>query len=36
MRVGKVTTMSPIKRAMTIMGRKEDDAELVSSKVLYP
>jgi tyrosyl-tRNA synthetase len=36
MKVGKVTTLSRIKRAMTIMGRKEDDAELDSSKFLYP
>ena len=28
--------LSRIKRAMTIMGRKEDDAELDSSKFLYP
>jgi len=36
MKVGKVTTLSRVKRAMTIMGRKEDDAELDSSKFLYP
>lgn len=36
MKVGKVTSLSRIKRAMTIMGRKEDDAELDSSKFLYP
>lgn len=36
MRVGKVTSLSRIKRSMTIMGRKEDDAELDSSKFLYP
>ena len=35
-RVGKVTSLSRIKRAMTIMGRKEDEAELDSSKVVYP
>ena len=35
-KVGKVTSLSRIKRAMTIMGRKEDDAELDSSKFLYP
>ncbi|WP_019177540.1 tyrosine--tRNA ligase [Methanomassiliicoccus luminyensis] len=36
MKVGKVTSLSRIKRSMTIMGRKEDDAELDSSKFLYP
>ena len=36
MKVGKVTSLSRVKRAMTIMGRKEDDAELDSSKFLYP
>jgi tyrosyl-tRNA synthetase len=36
MKIGKVTSLSRIKRAMTIMGRKEDDAELDSSKFLYP
>lgn len=36
MKVGKATSLSRIKRAMTIMGRKEDDAELDSSKFLYP
>lgn len=36
LKVGKVTSLSRIKRAMTIMGRKEDDAELDSSKFLYP
>lgn len=35
-RVGKVTSLNRIKRAMTIMGRKEDEAELDSSKVVYP
>ncbi len=35
-KIGKVTTMSRVKRAMTIMGRKEDEAELDSSKVIYP
>lgn len=34
--VGKVTSMSRVKRTMTIMGRKEDEAELDSSKVIYP
>ncbi|NLU46198.1 MAG: tyrosine--tRNA ligase [Euryarchaeota archaeon] len=35
-RVGKANSMARIKRAMTIMGRAEDDAEVDSSKVLYP
>lgn len=35
-KVGKVTSLSRVKRAMTIMGRKEDEAELDSSKVVYP
>ncbi len=34
--IAKVTSLSRIRRAMTIMGRKEDDAELDSSKFLYP
>lgn len=34
--VGKVSSLSRIKRTMTIMGRKEDEAELDSSKILYP
>jgi tyrosyl-tRNA synthetase len=35
-KIGKVTSMNRIKRSMTIMGRSEDEAELDSSKVLYP
>ena len=35
-KVGKVTSLSRIKRTMTIMGRKEDEAELDSSKIIYP
>lgn len=35
-KIGKVTSLSRIKRSMTIMGRKEDEAELDSSKFLYP
>ena len=35
-KVGKATSLSRVKRAMTIMGRKEDEAELDSSKVVYP
>lgn len=36
LQVGKVTSMNRIKRTMTIMGRKEDEADLDSSKVIYP
>ncbi|NLI74272.1 MAG: tyrosine--tRNA ligase [Euryarchaeota archaeon] len=36
MKVGKVTSLSRVRRSMTIMGRKEDDADLDSSKFLYP
>jgi len=36
MRVGKAATLTRVKRAMDIMGRKEDEAELDSSKMLYP
>lgn len=36
LRVGKVTSLSRIRRAMTIMGRKEGEADLDSSKVIYP
>lgn len=35
-RIAKNTTLKRAKRAMTIMGRKEDDAEIDSSKILYP
>ena len=35
-RIAKVTTLKRAKRAMTIMGRREEDAELDSSKILYP
>lgn len=35
-RVAKETTLSRVKRAMTIMGRSEDEAELDASKVFYP
>lgn len=34
--VGKANTLARVKRAMTIMGRSEDEAEVDSSKVLYP
>jgi len=35
-RVAKRTTLKRVKRAMSIMGRKEDEAELDSSKIIYP
>ncbi|MCL1905339.1 MAG: tyrosine--tRNA ligase, partial [Methanomassiliicoccaceae archaeon] len=35
-KIGKVTSLSRVKRAMTIMGRSEDEAELDSSKLFYP
>ncbi|MBQ3736316.1 MAG: tyrosine--tRNA ligase [Candidatus Methanomethylophilaceae archaeon] len=35
-KVAKVTSLSRVKRAMTIMGRSEDEAELDSSKLFYP
>ncbi|MDD2626392.1 MAG: tyrosine--tRNA ligase [Candidatus Methanomethylophilus sp.] len=35
-KIGKVTSLSRVKRAMTVMGRKEDEADLDSSKVIYP
>ncbi len=35
-KVAKVTSLSRVKRAMTIMGRQEDEAELDSSKLFYP
>ena len=35
-RIAKKTTLKRVKRAMTIMGRKEDEAELDSSKIIYP
>jgi len=34
--IGKVSSLMRVKRAMTIMGRTEDEAEVDSSKVLYP
>jgi tyrosyl-tRNA synthetase len=36
LRVSKNSSIARIKRAMTIMGRKEEDAELDSSKLIYP
>lgn len=35
-KVAKSTSLARAKRALTIMGRKEDDAELDSSKIIYP
>lgn len=35
-RNAKCATLQRLKRAMTIMGRNEDEAELDSSKLLYP
>ncbi len=35
-RLSKATSMQRVKRALTIMGRKEDEAELDSSKMIYP
>jgi tyrosyl-tRNA synthetase len=32
----KASTLNRIKRALTIMGREEDDSELDSSKIIYP
>lgn len=36
LRVAKNTTLKRAKRALTIMGRREDEAELDSSKIIYP
>ncbi len=35
-RISKVSSLMRIKRAMTIMGRTEDEAEIDASKVMYP
>jgi tyrosyl-tRNA synthetase len=35
-RISKVTSLSRIKRAMDIMGRKEDELDLDSSRLIYP
>jgi len=35
-RIAKQLSLSRVKRALTIMGRNEDEAELDSSKMLYP
>ena len=34
--VSKASTVARIKRALTIMGRKEEEAELDASKLIYP
>ncbi len=34
--VAKATSLSRVKRAMTIMGRSEDEAEVDTSKIFYP
>ena len=36
LKVSKASSVARIKRAMTIMGRKEDEAELDASKLIYP
>ncbi|MCE5296438.1 MAG: tyrosine--tRNA ligase [Euryarchaeota archaeon] len=36
MKIGKVSSLTRVKRALTIMGRNEDEAEIDSSKTLYP
>ena len=36
LRVAKASTLSRVRRAMTIMGRKEEEGDLDSSKFLYP
>lgn len=35
-RAAKASSLSRVKRALTIMGRKEDEADLDASKILYP
>lgn len=36
LRVSKATTLSRMKRALTVMGRKEEETEMDSSKLIYP
>jgi tyrosyl-tRNA synthetase len=36
MKVGKASSLQRVKRAMTIMGRNEDEADVDSSKMIYP
>ena len=35
-KIAKATSLSRVKRSMTIMGRSEDEAEVDSSKLFYP
>ncbi len=35
-RIAKASSLQRVKRAMTIMGRTEDEAEIDASKVMYP
>lgn len=35
-KIGKASTLTRVKRALTIMGRQEDEAEMDASKTLYP
>jgi tyrosyl-tRNA synthetase len=35
-KIAKATSLSRVRRAMTIMGRSEDEAEMDSSKLFYP
>ncbi len=35
-RAAKASSLSRVRRALTIMGRKEDDADVDASKLLYP
>jgi tyrosyl-tRNA synthetase len=35
-KVAKVTSLNRVKRAMTIMGRSEDEADVDTSKIFYP
>ena len=36
MRIGKTSSLTRVKRCLTIMGRQEDEGEMDSSKTLYP
>jgi tyrosyl-tRNA synthetase len=35
-KIGKAATLTRVKRALTIMGRQEEEAEMDASKTLYP
>jgi tyrosyl-tRNA synthetase len=35
-KIGKASTLTRVKRALTIMGRQENEAEMDASKTLYP